>query len=290
FLFMTGATGHTGARAAARLLDQGWRIRALVRTEEHRRHLPASDRLEIVPGDIADANSPDWIGAMLGAAAVLHLAHIGFAPRIVEACRAAEVDRLICMSSTRRFTQFPEATARLVIEGEAAVEASALQYTILRPSMIYGGARDNNVEKLVGWLRRRRVIPLIRGGRNLVQPIFVDDLVEAIARAIVRPNETARRTLTLAGPEPITQRRMIEIVAEAMNVKPLWIPVPFWWAFGAAALLELKPGRPLATRDQVRRLLEDKAFDISEARDALGGWTSRSFEEGIRLKLAGFYP
>jgi len=191
---------------------------------------------------------------------------------------------LICMSSTRRFTKFPEETARRVIEGESTIEASALNYTILRPAMIYGYARDNNLEKLANWLRKRRFMPLIRGGKNLVQPIFVDDLVDALVRALNRPSETSRKTLTVAGPEPITWKEMVDTLARALHRRMIWIPIPYSFLYLAAAIAERLPGRPLATRDQVRRLLEDKTFDTQEAVDALGDWQPRKFDEGIQAK------
>jgi MFS family permease len=63
--------------------------------------------------------------------------------------------------------------------------------------------------------------------------------------------------------------------------------VPFGLMLAGAGLLEKVQRRPLITRDQVRRTLEDKAFDIGEAREALGGWTPRPFEEAMALKVAG---
>lgn len=285
YLFLTGATGHTGSRAARRLLDEGWRLRCLNHNPDHARHLPQSPSLEIVRGDITHPEA--WQDALVGAAAVVHMAHVGFARHITQACQAADVGRVISLSSTRRFTQFPEATARRVIEGEAALEASPLNYTILRSAMIFGGDRDNNLEKLVRWLRRRPFLPLLAGGRNLVQPIYTWDLVEAIVRALDRPEATARRALTLAGPEPMTQRVMIEKIARAMGRPLFWVPVPYALMFAGAGLIEKLMRRPPVTRDQIRRMLEDKTFDISEAQAALGGWQPRPFEEALALKLAG---
>ncbi len=278
FLFVTGGTGKTGSRLIRRLLHDGWDVRALVRTDEHRRFLPQDERLTILRGDLTDpAKSPAWAESLKGADAVLHLAHTGFAEKIVRACQSVGVGRLICLSSTRRFTKFPEQTAKMVIEGEASVEASGLNWTILRSSMIYGGGRDNNVEKLSRWLRGCRFMPLVRGGKNLVQPIFVDDLAEALVRALARPTETSRTALTVAGPEPITWKRMVQNVGEKIGRPPIWIPVPYGLLFSAAALAEFLPGRPPATRDQIRRLLEDKTFDIAESVSVLGDWHPRKF-------------
>jgi nucleoside-diphosphate-sugar epimerase len=269
---------------ARRLLTEGWRLRCLVHTASHAARLPRHHRLELVSGDVRRAE--DWIGKLVGATALIHMAHIGYASCVVNACRTGRVERLIALSSTRRFTRFPDETAQLVLQGEAALEASDRNYTILRSSMIFGGDRDNNVEKLVRWLERRRWTPLVGGGRNRVQPIFVLDLVEAIVRTLERPEATRRRTLTVAGPEPMTQRELIETVGEAMFRPPIWIPVPHWMVYAAAAILERLP-RPLVTRAQVRRQREDKVFDITEACAALGDWKPRPFDEAIRLKLAG---
>ena len=285
-LFLTGATGHTGSRAARRLLEDGWRLRCLSHNPEHTAHLPRDPNLEIVQGDIREPAA--WAEALGGAAALVNMAHVGFAQYVVEACASAGVRRAISFSSTRRFTRFPEETARLVIAGEAALDASDLDYTILRPAMIFGGERDNNLEKLVRWLRRRRWMPLLAGGRNLVQPIYTWDLVDALARALERPEATRRRALTLAGPRPMTQRAMIETLARLMGRPLVWMPVPYAAAWAGAGVVEIfMRRRPFVTRDQVRRMLEDKAFDIGEAQEALGGWQPREFEAAIKEKLAG---
>ncbi len=287
FLFLTGATGHTGSRAARRLLADGWRLRCLLHTPARGRFLPDSPDLEIVPGDITDP--APWLPRLRGAAAFLNMAHVGFADYVVAACRETGIRRVLSLSSTRRFTRFPERTARMVIDGEVAYAASGLDWTVLRASMIFGGDRDNNLEKVVRWLRRHRWMPLIAGGTNLVQPIFVLDLVDAISRAVAdRSGATSGRALTLAGPEPMTQRAMIETIAAAMDCPLAWVPVPFGAAMAAGWTLErIRPRRPFATRDQFRRMLEDKTFDITEAQAALGGWSPRPFAEAIRLKLAG---
>jgi uncharacterized protein YbjT (DUF2867 family) len=284
-LFLTGATGHTGSRLARRLLDEGWRLRCLNHNPDHASHLPQSRALEVVRGDLEQPAA--WVDALRGAFAFINMAHMGFGSRIVQACESAGVGRVISISSTRRFTKFPEETARRVIAGEAALEASSLQWTILRCSMIYGGDRDNNMEKLTTWLRRHRWFPLVKGGRNLVQPIFTWDVVDAIVRTLQRPEATARKALTLAGPKAMTQRELVEAVARALDRPLVWLPVPFGAALAAAGLLELAMKRPLVTRDQIRRTLENKVFDIDPARAALGGWEPKDFEEGLRLKLAG---
>lgn len=285
FIFMTGATGHTGSRMARRLVDEGWTIRCLVRTPAHARYLPEAPQVEIVPGDLEQPG--DWMERLRGAHAWIHLANIRFAAQVVAAARHAQVQRVIAMSSTRRFTRFEDPVAQRVVLGEKAFEECPLDFTILRPTMIFGGPRDNNLEKIVHWLRRRRWMPLVAGGRNRVQPIFVGDLVEALIRTLDRPQSTHRRLLTVAGPEPMTQKTMIETIARLLDRPPIWLPLPYWLMQTAALMNETISPRPWLTRDKVRRQLEDKVFDIEKARLALGGWEPRPFEEAIRLKING---
>lgn len=279
FLFVTGGTGPTGAEAVARLAEDGWHLRCLVREAETEKYLPKDvsddERITIVRGDLARPD--EWSEEAKGAAAFLHLGHIRFAEGVVRVCKQRGIERLICLSSTRRFTKFPDPTAEAVIGGEAAVEASGLNYTILRCSMIYGTARDNNVQRLSEWLRKHRWMPLVAGGKNLVQPIHTGDVVQAIACALARPDATARKTLTIAGPEAIAWKAMVEAVAASVDRKILWVPVPYAAAIAAANLLRLLPGRPVATPAQIQRLLEDKSFDIEQAKDALADWQPRSF-------------
>lgn len=284
-IFLTGGTGHTGSRLARRLLELGHSLRCLNHNPANSRHLPQHERLSLVPGDVRAPET--YAGALAGCAALINMAHVSFAPQLITACRQAGVRRLISASSTRRFTQFPEKTAQMVITGETALEAAELDYTVIRSAMIYGGERDNNLEKIVRWLRRTRVMPLLGGGRNRVQPIFTWDLVAALVSALDHPETTTRRMLTVAGPEAMTMREMIELIGREAHRPVIWLPVPYGALLGVAALLEPLGRKPFLTRDQVRRQLEDKVFDLSAARAALPGWSPRPFVEGIRLKLAG---
>ena len=286
FIFLTGGTGHTGSRLARRLLELGWRLKCLNHNPENARHLPQHPKLEIIQGDITQPET--YAAAARGATAFINMAHVGFAEPVIAACQEAGVYRLISASSTRRFTRFPEATAQRVMAGEAAFITSRLDYTVIRSAMIYGGDRDNNLEKVVRWLRRHRVMPLLSGGRNLVQPIFTWDLVEALVAALRNPETTTGKMLTVAGPAPMTTRAMIETIGREMGRPPIWLPVPYAALMAGAWCLEKVQGRrPLVSRDQIRRQLEDKAFDIAEARAALPGWEPRPFVEGVRLKLKG---
>ncbi len=278
-IFLTGATGHTGSRLARRLIESGCRIRCLVHTPAHAGFLPPS--AEIVHGDARD--SAALAGAMEGADACLHWAHIRYAESVAEACRRAGVRRFICMSSTRRFTRFACESSRQVIEGEAAVERSGLDWTILRCSMIYGGERDNNLERLVRYFQRTPFFPLAHGGRQLVQPVFVWDVVAAALAALSRPLSIGK-AYTLAGPAALPYRVLVEEAARAAGRKKIvLVPAPHALLYAAAWILEKTMAKPPATTEQIRRFLEDKVFSIDDAVRDLD-FRPVSFAEGMRRK------
>ncbi|MCX8037109.1 MAG: NAD(P)H-binding protein [Candidatus Sumerlaeia bacterium] len=281
-ILVTGASSQTGSLAVRALVGAGHAVRCLVRREEGRKFLPAR-AVEFVPGNLEQAES--LRGALEGVEAVAHIAHIRFAPAVIGACEARGVPRVIFFSSTRRFTQFDCESARQVRNGEAAIEQSRLEWTILRPSMIYGSSRDNNISKLIAYFRRHRLFPLVGGGCNLVQPVFTLDVVAALLEALQRP-VSVRKIYTLAGPEALTYRQMIESVCAALGRRPIFIPVPLAPMLWAARCHERLSRRPRVTVEQIQRLAEDKTFDISDARRDLG-FSPVPFAEGIRRQVAG---
>jgi len=281
-ILVTGATGHTGQRLVERLLACGERIRVLTRRAPE--HLPARlQGAEIVRGDIEDL--PCLARAASGCRAIIAMTHIRFAARIIAAARDASVRRVLFMSSARRFTKYPEQTARWVIEGEQAVMESGLDWTILRPTMIYGGEEDNNLTHLIRSLRRWPVHALPDGGRMLWQPVFTWDVVAAILAALENP-QTIQRDYTLAGPEPVSYAEMVRTILRAAGLRRLLVPVPLGAVMLAARLLACVMSRPPLRPDQVQRMREDKVFDITAARRDLG-FDPIPFAEGIRRKLAG---
>lgn len=284
---MLGGTGHTGERLARRLVRRGHEVRILSRRGSADPVLAGLLRWGAihVPGD-ATRRWTLWEAAE-GCDAIVSCAHIRHAEAVVQAASRLGIQRFVQMSSTRRYTRFPCPTSREVITGERLIMASRLDYTIVRPTMIYGGRRDNNVTRLVDWFKRRRWFPQFGDGRNLLQPIFVEDLVDVLDRVVADPAATCRRDYTLAGPVAVPYRQFLREACEAVRREPpILLPVPLAIALvGAAVLGRLMPGRGLSA-EQVRRLAEDKDVDITTAVRELG-FAPRPWAVGIGEKVAG---
>lgn len=283
-LLVVGGTGHTGERLCRRLARSGVEVRVLTRNPDGpvARAL-AEEGCVVVEGDTLRR----WLlwDAMDGCEAVVSCAHIRSAEAVVQACSRCGVERLVAMSSTRRFSRVESRTVGEVLAGEAIAMDSHLAWTVVRPTMIFGGKRDGNMTRVVDWIRRRSVVPVVGGGKALVQPVFVEDVVAALMECL-RRSGAVRKVYTLAGPAPFPLADMVREVAAALrrDVRIVSLPVPLGLA--TIKVLPMVARRLGVDRAAVLRTQEDKAFDISEARTDLR-FDPMPFADAIALKLDG---
>jgi nucleoside-diphosphate-sugar epimerase len=144
--------------------------------------------------------------------------------------------------------------------------------------MIYGTSRDRNMARLLRFLKRSPVVPLPGGGHGLQQPVNVDDLADAVLSCIERP-ASIHHVYNIAGPEPLTLRELVQEAARAVGRRLLIVPVPLRATIAAARWLERTRLVPVGA-EQLGRLAEDKAFDITPARRDLE-YRPRPFSDGI---------
>ena len=278
---VTGGSGFLGGRVVPLLVAAGHEVTALARSKA------AADKLtdlgaSPVDGDLDDAASIDDAFRRCGAEALMNLASLGFGhgPAIVAAAEEARMTRAVFVSSTSIFTDLAPASKPVRVAAEEAIRTSALAWTIVRPTMIYGAPGDRNMARLVRALRRLPVLPLPGGGRALQQPVHVDDLAAALVTVLERP-ETARREYNLAGPDALTLRALVGEAAAAAGRRPVLIPVPLTPVVALMRAYERASPAPRLRSEQIARLAEDKAVDIEPARRDLD-FRPRSFANGIR--------
>jgi uncharacterized protein YbjT (DUF2867 family) len=207
---------------------------------------------------------------------VVYCASMGFGhiPHVVQQLESAGIKRAIFLSTTAIFTALPSASRAVRLDAERIVQASKLEWTILRPTMIYGTARDRNISRLLRFLRRSPVFPLC--GNALWQPIYVEDLANAVVAALDTPR-TVAQTYNLAGADPLRFADLVRTAAAALSRRVVLVRVPLAAAVLAARLTQV------VTTEQIRRLAEDKAFDYTAAtRDF--DFRPRSFADGVRLE------
>lgn len=233
---------------------------------------------------VADLTDPAALArALEGATHVVSCAHARHTTRVIAA--APEAARLVLLGSTRKFTRWPDAHGNGVLAGEAALLASGRSGVMLHPTMIYGAQGEDNVRRLAALLRRLPVLPLPAGGRSLVQPIHQSDVTRAILAALEH-DWHGPSTLVICGPEAVSYLDFIRAVAKAAGLaRPRTIAVPAGPLIALAALTRLIPGVPTVRAAEIRRLLEDKAFDVGPMR-AILGVAPISLHEGLALTFA----
>ncbi len=282
---VTGGSGFLGGSVIPRLVAAGHDTSALARSTAAADCVAARGATPIA-GDLDDAASVDAAFTQSRAEVLVNLSSLGFghAPTIVAAAEEADLRRAVFVSTTSIHTRIPTASKGVRLAAEDTIRSSALDWTIVRPTMIYGTPGDRNMARLLQAVHRFRVLPLPGGGEGLQQPVHVDDLATVIVSALSRP-VSVHRTYDVAGPEPLTLRRVFEEAAVAVDRRPTLLPVPLWPVVCAVRVYEAVASSPRLTSEQVARLAEDKAVDIGLAVADLG-FSSRPFLDGIRAEAA----
>ena len=282
-VLVTGATGFTGSRLVPLLIKNGFQVRVFVRPTSDRSPLSAL-KVEWATGDFADPDS--FTSALRGVDALVNIASLGFghAESILKSMKEAGVKRGLFISTTAIFTQLNAGSKSVRLAAEEAIQASRLDYTILRPTMIYGSKRDRNMWRLIRLLRITPVMPIFGDGESLQQPIFVDDVAGAVLLAL-QTDATIGKSYNIAGKTPLTYNQVIDTVASTLGKRVWKLHLPYMPIVRMLQFTERMKLRLPIKAEQVLRLNENKAFSYEEAQRDFG-FSPRSFEDGIRAEMS----
>jgi nucleoside-diphosphate-sugar epimerase len=282
---VSGANGFTGRFVCAELRRRRIPFIALLRPGSDVSWMAARE----IPVRYADLKEPQSLAEQLrGCRALLNVASIGFgaAPAILQACHSAGVSRAVFVSTTAIFTQLNAGSKTVRQVAEAAILASGLECTILRPTMIYGTPGDRNMIRLVQWINRWPVLPVFGNGRSLQQPVHVTDVAWAVVHALESP-ATIDRQFNISGAEPLTYNEVVRITSQALGRRSRRLHISAQITVGLLDLME-RLGIILPIKsEQIRRLNEDKAFSHAEAQETFG-YAPINFKEGIRNEVVLF--
>jgi len=263
-----GASGRSGAALCRALLAEGQKIIAVVRSQGNLAPDIAEACQAVRIADLTD--SATLTLAFEDAAVIINTAHARHLPAILAATKAP----IVALGSTRKFTHWPDDHGRGVLAGEAALKANGRPSIILHPTMIYGAQGEDNVQRLAKLLERLPIIPLPGGGRALVQPIDQRDVTRCLVSAIhliQNGNVTGPESIVIAGPTAMAYRtfvRMVLYFAE-LGGRPI-VSLPGWTLMALSHLTRHIRKLPQIAPEEIRRLLEDKNFDIGPMEQRLG--------------------
>jgi len=300
-VLVTGATGFVGQELVRQLRAAEHTIRILARNPRSPRVQETVSRwgVEAYPGDVSEAASLG--GALAGMDAVIHLVgiiseagnstfenvHTGGTRNMVGAAQRAGVRRFVHMSAlgTR-----PNAVSRYhqtKWAAEELVRHSGLEFTIFRPSLIYG-PQDQFINLFARLIRLSPVVPLLGSPRTRFQPVPVEAVAAAFAGSLGEPKSVGQ-TYDLCGPEALTLSEIVDRIQAVLGKRRLKLHVPLSLARGQAIFLEfvfrrvLRKASPL-NRDQLLMLQEDNVGNAQPANE-LFGLQPIPLREGIAVYL-----
>jgi NADH dehydrogenase len=276
-ILVTGGTGFVGPRVVHALRAHGRDVRALVRRPERGAQL-AGLGAELAGGDVTDPVS--LRAALEGCTHVVHLvAIIKGRPQdfdrvmtqgtrnLVAAAKEAGVERFVLMSAlgTTATTKdvVPYFGAKWAMEQD--VRGSGLEYTTFRPSFVFG--RGGGVlPTFVRQVRYAPVVTVIGSGRQRIQPIWIEDVAEYLARAVDAP-AAANRTFEVGGPDVVSWDGLYQTIAKVLGKRRRLVHVPAAVARAGASATQWAPGAPLTT-DQISMIeAGDNVVTSSDAVD-----------------------
>jgi uncharacterized protein YbjT (DUF2867 family) len=208
------------------------------------------------------------IAILHGSAAAFEQAHVALPRRLAAACRQAGVRRLLHVSALGVGDAAPSNYLRSKTAGEAVLRAAALDLTLLRPSVIFGA--DDRFLNLFAELQA--VVPLmpLAGGDARFQPVWVEDVAEAIVRCLDTP-ATIGQTLECAGPDVMTLAELVRLAGRWSGHERPILPLPMALGRLQALAMEWLPGEPLMSRDNLDSLkTPNVASGTLPGLDALG--------------------
>lgn len=269
---VTGAAGFVGTHVCRALAAQGWTVRVVARKAQRAAQRLAGIPVQYVIGDLRKpATRHD---ALRGADAVVHLAAIAIERHgetyeevntdvtraLLDDARSAGVPRFVHMSQNGASSASPHRFLRSKGVAEDAVVASSLDWTVLRPSVIFGRG-DEFVTVLARLVRLSPLVyPVPGGGVARFQPVSVRDVAAAVAGVLDRV-ESVGQTYPLGGPEVLTLRQMVERVLRAMRTGRVLMPVPVVLLRPAIAVLQRLLPRPPVTTELLGLLAVDNTVD-----------------------------
>ena len=279
-VMVSGATSQVGRFLLPKLAAAGTKVYALSRHGGH-----DSAKESAIHWLRADLGQPDMAETLPPADALIHIASIRLLPALLPGMAAKGVRRVIAFSSTSRFGKARSAdshevdlVARLV-QAEEAVKRicneHGIDWTIFRPTLIYGAGIDSNVMTIAKLIRRFGVFPLLGEAKGGRQPVHAEDLAEACVLAL-EASATFGKAYNLSGGEVLSYRQMVERIFAALGKRPRFVRVPIVAFRLAMALVSLVPRYRDYNAEMARRMSEDLVFDYSKAaRDF--GYAPRSF-------------
>lgn len=292
-LFVTGGTGFVGREIVRQLAAAGHRVVCLVRDREKgKERLPST--VEMRAGDLL--NPAVYEDSLRDCEAVIHLVgilverpgadfkkvHVEGTQRLIRASLASGVKRFIYMSSLGTRKNARSRYHQTKYEAEEFLKKSGLEWTIFRPSVIFG-PNDQFVNRLAGIVRFSPFIPVTGRGNALVQPVSVRDVASCVCLSVGNP-VSIHKTYPLGGPRTFSYEEVFRLIASVLKIKKKVVHIPVPMLYPVAQVSNWVFRNPPITPEQLIMIQEDNVCDPVEAVKDFR-LELQPFETGIREYL-----
>jgi NADH dehydrogenase len=268
-ILVAGGSGFVGRHVCEQLVRAGHQVTVPTRRASRAACVRTLPGLTVLEADVHDDAQLSRLmtghDAVVNLIAVLHgdetrfdRAHVQLPRRIAAAMRSAGVQRLVHVSALGADPQGPSMYQRSKARGEAALQSAGLDLTVLRPSVIFG-AEDRFLNLFADLQKIAPVVPLAGSGTRF-SPVWVVDVAAAIVHCLQR-RHTIGQTHEACGPETFTLGELVQLSGQWAGVnggrgRPV-IALPRWVGWLQALAMEMLPGEPLMSRDNLASMQVD---------------------------------
>jgi len=271
-------------------------ISCLVRTSTDKEKLAKLENLALscnrkvnfVTGNLFSSDS--IFHSIKGADCLVYLVDLKnttFIKNLLSAVSRTGIKRAVFVSSTSVLVPFESKVKKAKLESENLIEdfgrRAGFDYTILRPTMIYGSEDDRNYSKMLDFIKKRGFFVMFGSGENLIQPVFIEDVAIAVA-AVIRNNKTFNKIYELCGKEPMKYKEMLIIVKNLVKKPFKIIRLPLLASKFLITLYSRVFPKSNLRPDMIERMQVDKAYSYEAAENDFD-FSPISFSQGIEALI-----
>lgn len=219
----------------------------------------------------------------------MHIYNIHHSPMIVEAAIENNVKRAILVHTTGTYSNFKYASQGYKDVEKKVSELTSksncpTKVTILRPTMIYGDLCDSNMSKFIKMIDKFKIMPVINGGRSLIQPVNARDLGKAFLTVLISREKTAGKAYDLSGEKPLEMLEVFRLISDNLNKKTIFISLPLGFGVFLARVAKVFSLGKVDYVEKVQRMAEDRSYSHEEAKNDFD-YKLMSFEDGIYIEV-----
>ena len=288
-IYIAGGTSFLGKKVVIKLLAEGEKVRCLFRSETAKSKLidlgeDFKNQLDLSGGNLCSSDSLVYsLKGTQSAIYIVRLEYVDFVRNFLDAALKCGLKRVIFVSSTTTMLPTENKFKTLKLEAEELIKKSGLNYTILRPTMIYGGKEDNNFFKMLSFIKKKGFFVIFGSGKNLIQPVHVDDAADAIFKVLDNP-AAYNKTYVICGRDALQYNEMLQIVRNMLGRNFRIIKLPIGASKFAVNIYKKIVKKSDFNSDQIEHMKINKAYSYEEAgRDF--GFAPMSFKEGIKKEI-----